>query len=1217
MVLPGFDGELHSAEGNAWVPAGHSCWEVSCRADVATKANEDFNKRSAASSPEFRTERVFVQVTPRRWRDKEKWASAKAATGLWKDVRAYDAVDLEHWLEQSSAVALAFGEELGLGGPGVESLGAYLLKWGAQCAPAISAEALLVGRDEQAAKLVAKVEKIQNGLEREPVPIKADSVQEAAAFAAAALRHLSELGQAGVVVTTADGWRFVEKNAEIGLVIAATPEVAEAPTIRDGLALLVPYASGDMAKQFKGVAGRLNDAELHLERAMHSDFEKALQTIGVDENDSRRLASLCGRSWSVFRRQRAVNPAISRPAWLDHPASKALGTVCLVGAWSSSKDADKEILSRICGRPYEDLEQDLLELERLDDSPLLHIGSVWKAKSALELLAIFGERITKAELDRYFSEVEELLGTPDPKLELPDEKRYAAAIYGKIRPTSGLLLDSLCETLTKLAVHGPEVPALMTNGIQWRVDHMVRSLLHDADEVRWMSLSSQLPALAEASPNEFLTAVEIGIAEPDGPVRFLLKASNHHGISGSCWHAGLLWGLETLAWAPNRLVRVSIILARLSETEIGGNWGNSPKSSLLDLYRAWFPQTAATIEQRIAAIDAMIEKVPDAAYELLCGLTSAGPDHASHIARPKWRDDDAGAGYGTTRGEYGQMKVAAIDRQMEMAKGHVRRTRRLLKRYSDLDPERRARLIAMLVDFRDASDEDKVALRDGVRDKLHWHRNYDDDKDAEALQALLDPLEVAYQALEPKDLILRHMWLFGSGWVDLPVRVREEDTEARGNMTSQLCKAALGEIFESSEWPGALELAARSGNAWNVGSQIFHLGLPREELVRWIVEDAGELHAGEDATSIAGSIFNGLLHQDLHDNLEAVLEKAQGSGRDAIWITRLLILGRHDSVVWRAVEKLGTDAYYWTECSTNLWLDDPADMDFALRKLVAHKRPTSALRACYHKFEGYDPLLVMEMLEGVARGEEAGAEQLQGHVFGYAIDFIEDSGQIDDMRLVQLEFSIIRGLGFEEEERARTLYHVLMTHPDMFVELLCLLYKPRNGEHPDKDEHQKAVAELSWHILHACKRQPGTARDGTVDPQAFADFVAEARRLAKEQDRLEACDSTLGQILAHAPEGTDGIWPFEPARDFLENVATESLMSGLSCGVYNKRGASSRAYYEGGNQERGLALQYRAHAEALEASHPRLAAAVLNIARSYDRDGLFEDLEAKLRIEGH
>lgn len=79
---------------------------------------------------------------------------------------------------------------------------------------------------------------------------------------------------------------------------------------------------------------------------------------------------------------------------------------------------------------YAQLEADLLALERLDDSPLLHIGTVWKAKSALELLAIFGERITPTQLQRYFTELEAVLAAPDPQLELADEERYAAAIHG-------------------------------------------------------------------------------------------------------------------------------------------------------------------------------------------------------------------------------------------------------------------------------------------------------------------------------------------------------------------------------------------------------------------------------------------------------------------------------------------------------------------------------------------------------------------------------------------------------------------------------------------------------------------------------------------------------------------------------------------------------------------------------------------------------------------
>src|SRR3546814_17179340 len=80
----------------------------------------------------------------------------------------------------------------------------------------------------------------------------------------------------------------------------------------------------------------------------------------------------------------------------------------------SAHDADVEILERIAGRSYREIEAALLALERLDDSPVLQIGKVWKAKSALELLALFGERIDVGVLDRYFAEVEAVLAAAAP-----------------------------------------------------------------------------------------------------------------------------------------------------------------------------------------------------------------------------------------------------------------------------------------------------------------------------------------------------------------------------------------------------------------------------------------------------------------------------------------------------------------------------------------------------------------------------------------------------------------------------------------------------------------------------------------------------------------------------------------------------------------------------------------------------------------------------------
>ncbi|MEA3014811.1 MAG: hypothetical protein QOD42_3356 [Sphingomonadales bacterium] len=293
-------------------------------------------------------------------------------------------------------------------------------------------------------------------------------------------------------------------------------------------------------------------------------------------------------------------------------------------------------------------------------------------------------------------------------------------------------------------------------------------------------------------------------------------------------------------------------------------------------------------------------------------------------------------------------------------------------------------------------------------------------------------------------------------------------------------------------------------------------------------------------------------------------------------------------------------------------------MAFALERLVACGRPLSALRACHGKFSPYEPELIFRMLEGMLRGEEIETGIPESYYIQRALEFVEkNSDQIDHQRLVGLEFALVRLLGFQGEHHAKTLYHAIMSQPELFVELLCILYRPSNGEPREPDEGLKVAAHNAWQVLHHCKRQPGTDSDDSIDPAKFSAFVAEARRLATEQDRLVVCDIRLGEIMAYAPEGADGIWPFDPVRDALETTDSVELHRGFSTGCFNKRGVHSRGMFDGGEQERGLAAYYRRQADALEASHPKLAATLAGLARSYDKDGLVEDLEARLRREGH
>jgi hypothetical protein len=54
-----------------------------------------------------------VFVVARRWEAKDDWVKARTAEGDWQHVRAYDAVDLVHWIEALPSVATWLAEKVG------------------------------------------------------------------------------------------------------------------------------------------------------------------------------------------------------------------------------------------------------------------------------------------------------------------------------------------------------------------------------------------------------------------------------------------------------------------------------------------------------------------------------------------------------------------------------------------------------------------------------------------------------------------------------------------------------------------------------------------------------------------------------------------------------------------------------------------------------------------------------------------------------------------------------------------------------------------------------------------------------------------------------------------------------------------------------------------------------------------------------------------------
>ena len=442
---PGWDGIVSVEGGNAWVPDGHSYWEIGTSVEPGRKANRDFQKRISALSAERAAQATFVFVTPRRWRGKAAWQTSARNQNVWADVLVWDAVDLEAWLETSSTTSLWMASQVGIAGPGITTVEAYWDHWHQQSNPILTSAALLTGRELARDELLKRISQLE-GL----IAVMADSQSEAVGFACAQLVESGDSLRA-VCVTSEEGWQFVDSNPDIELVVVADNQLVSHHAPRKGMSLIIPLAVGDRAFNLMGAAENAAEQNVvELRRPRPDEFEKALLELGVAPSDAARYAGTLGRSWTVFRRLFAVNPAVRKPEWLDGSNVTVLHVLTLVGAWDGASQGDRACVEQIANMTYEEIEAALLELASRDDAPVLKIGHLWKAKAPLELLSLVGPRLPGAILSRFFQVAMAVFEEPDPVLDLEDDKRWMALIYGKVREHSGIVLDATADSIAKL-----------------------------------------------------------------------------------------------------------------------------------------------------------------------------------------------------------------------------------------------------------------------------------------------------------------------------------------------------------------------------------------------------------------------------------------------------------------------------------------------------------------------------------------------------------------------------------------------------------------------------------------------------------------------------------------------------------------------------------------------------------------------------------------------
>jgi DNA-binding XRE family transcriptional regulator len=1198
VQLSGWDGTTHATSESEYVPAGSTGWEISTQHDgIRGKADDDYEKRTKDPLGFSPIESTFIFVTPRQWSQKDEWVAQKKLGGIWRDVRVYDGTDLVHWIETYPAVGQWLATYLRKRPTGAHQLEEIWNEWSRATEWPITAELILAGRDEQATILL-------RWLRSPPATytLQGESAEEVVSFLHAAISQLPS-DVAGhyfarcLVATTADSARMLGDSVTPLILVLLDPEPGLAESIvQKGHHVLLTYG------------GNPTRAELpKLERPFPEDLETALKNGGVAEDKARSLARESSRSLAILRRLMSTQPG-RLPAWAQGAPPRELLAAVLAGGWDEGSASDTAVVSRLADMPYDKVVAAITPLAGSLDRPLHKVGSVWKITSPRDAWMLLSQYLTTADINRFETVITDVLGTSDPRYVLDPSDRWYANLKGLQPECSTYLRHGLGEILILLALYGDRAATVPDAGL--RPNKIVRQLLEQADGERWWSLSRDFQLLAEASPDAFLDAVDASLSQESPPIA-ALYGSDGNPLFGGEHLSDLLWALESLAWSTDYLSRVAAILAGLDAIDPGGRQGNRPKNSLRPIFVLWLPQTSATFEQRFRVIDLLRRRYSKQAWQLLLGIMPTGHDAFSPSAKPRWRDFPSAVTESITWGQAGE---AIARRLLEDVGSDEKRWADVLDRLTAF-PDRAA-VIAQLSRMAPTLGDASSALWAKLRRVLNHHRRV---PDAEWVlpKADLNALEVIYNSIAPIDPIERIAWMFNSavalpnpqvGWENNALQLA---TQRQAVAVSTLADFGVDAIFQLAD---ALDDARYLGDALVKGG--IDPALREYMIERSLKSDSRVLH----------TLAFGLILSTFLSNKQAWVEDlfdralAEGWGERAMLT---ILRAMHSSRwVWTLAHKGGAavELAYWREVPAYVHEPQEGDWAFAAERLIAVGRAAQAAELVGTEVTKADVPsdLLVKILSAAARqplqshGDARNDPTMFQYYVGNIFKRLDEASDVTMETLATLEWTYLPLLEYSER-KPKVILESLARMPQLFVELICALYKPTEEsgvveEVPENLEHAQNIATQAYNVLRLWDIVPGAMPNDIVNSLALEAWITEARGLAKAKGRGPIADQKIGEILSASPvDNEDGIWPAKAVREAIESAQNGQIEIGFIVGRRNRRGVTGRLPRDGGMLERMEAKHYRDAAKATAFEWPRTSALLKKMADEYDQDARWHD----------
>ena len=1200
----GYDGFTNSDSITPWIPQGRCYWEFGVTENVKRKAEADYHARIHSLPPSERRNSTYIFVTPRIWPGKKSWLESKLDVKDWKTIRAYDANNLEQWLETSVPALMWFANDLGMPVGGFDTLDNFWEEWSSatelRLSPALFAPSVKTWR--------SKINDWLNTKSDRPFLITADSKEEALAFLYCVFEDSTFNRKNTDLITifkSADLLRKLSSSTVpfIPIVYSDDTESVLATLYRERHCIVI--------RPRNLIGGK---PDITLDRLDHQNFLKALADIQVDRTRAELLARESGCSPTILRRRMARSPALKSPPWSKDPSiARSLIPMALIGVWHTASEADCEIISKLSEQSIKEVEENVTDLLVLDESPIWSRGKYRGVASKVDALFGVCTRVTAPTLEAFFECATTVLREYDPSVELPEEERWAAPTFGKTRKHSNELRASICETLVMLSKHGDHLFGDRIGiSFKQRVGSLISSLLAPLTLEKLLIHESDLPLYAEAAPKEFLQIINEDLEKTQSVLLDLLQPTNFNILS-SPPRIGLLWALECLAW--KHLTDVSLILARLSMQPIDDNYSNKPIHSLEAIFRAWMPQTTGPLEERIRTLELILKRYSDVGRQICISQLNYCDHVATDSYRPRWRSDASGAGQPVETEEEVQIfRTKAFELLVNEQNHDVNLLYDLIQILHLLSPSQKENVWSLINQWAvsNSDDRDKANLAEIIRKFLltRWGKNCDFDTKERA--------RAARMKLRVNSPVLQHAWLFKSEWIELEIDGDEEDDtdvyyEKREAEVKRLRIKAMKEIWSCDGFKGIEKLILENNASPRlIGTYIANILETTLQRVRFVSES---LLGNEEIEKHKEDLLKGFLSEIEVENLKSVLASVltRTGTEETVMVFRC---APFRVATWRLLDEYGADVFsrYWKEIDPRIGRHTDEDLMEVIDRLLDANRPLVAFCAVQHDLARVDTTRLLRLLIEMAKGSNESVDEWNvfSHNISRSLKILETRTQISEEDLATLEFLYINQLD-QHEYHISNLEQQIAKSPYFFFELVKLA-SPRQNKREDVVDEEYEENEFAWKAQRALERVemiPGTQTDKTIYAEELYKWIVEVRQLCSEHGCAEIGDNMIGRLLSKSHSTDQDDWPCVAICEAMERVASQDLGLGFQIGFFNTRGV--HICDVGGKQERDLAKVYRGKSNQVQYMYPYVSRVYEDLADHYDEQAKWYDNRSEVK----